>query len=351
MDVYESMANFRKMFGRNPTRSINKDYYKWKILNNPHGLGHIYLEIKENLVTGSASITPKKLSISGKQLLGAEIGDTFTHPDYRKLGIFSRGVKKCTEYAISVGAHVIYGTPNEQSLPGYQTKLGYPPCPYAKVKYMHKYFRVDPLENAFRKKLARKCLSKLLSHAYFYFLFTLSFIQTKRKTLAPLPLEITPISEFEKEVDGMWGSQREDYVFFTIRDKNYYNWRFISNPDDYILLVAKMNNAFMGCIVLKISECEDYSTGSICDFITYQDRIDVFEHLLSEAERLFRKARVHSIDLLCSINSPYFEPIYRFGYLIKGDSPIIVYSGTDIGKQIHETNMKWHFTLADSDSI
>ena len=350
MDVYKHMADFRKMFGNNPTRSINKEYYEWKISDNPYCPGYIYLEFKEGIVTGATTITPKKIACLGKELMAAELGDGFTHPGYRKQGIFSRCLTKCTEYAISEGAYIIYGTPNEQAL-AIETNLGYPSCQYAKLKSMYKYFSINPLEQAFRRRFGRKHLSKYLSHVYFYYLSFLSFIQKKKAVLDPLTLEIKSMSQFEDEVDGLWGLPRKDYVFFVIRDKKYLNWRFFSNPDQYTVLAAKTNNVLLGYIVLKISKNEDYCIGSICDFITYQDRIDVFKYLLTEADSFFHKAGVDFIQLLCSLNSPYFETIRNFGYLIRRDRPIIVYSGTEIGKQIHSTDDKWHFTLADSDNI
>lgn len=350
-DLFENMAGFRKIFGLHQTRSTSKEYYKWKIHDNPYSAGHIYLEFINGIITGSASITPKKIAVSGKRLLCAEIGDTFTHPDYRKRGIFSKAVKNCTEYAITVNADFIYGTPNNESLPGYQMKLGYPPCPFAKVKFMHKYFRAKPLERDFKRKLDVKYLSLFLSHVYFHYLSICSSMRKKDRPRASLSSKIEPIMKFDEKVDGLWGAPREDYAFFTIRDKTYLNWRFFLNPDDYVILIAKNNASIMGYIVLKISKNDDSCIGSICDFVTYQDRIDVFKDLLSVAENIFQDSHVDFIRLLCSSNSPYFEALRDFGYLVKKDRPIIVYSGTDVGKQIYGTNKKWHFTLADADNV
>ncbi len=350
MDAYAAMSNFRKKFTQNPIRSSGRDYYRWKILANPYCTGHIELEFAGDIVTGSASITPKRISVLGEALLAAEIGDTFTHPGYRKMGIFSRGVKKCTEFAVSKESQFIYGKPNAQSLPGYQKKLGYPPCLHAKVMFMEKYLCANPLENVFRRKLKTKYLSRFLSYAYFYFLSLRSFIQ-KKDVSHDMPIEILPITKFDKEIDGLWGTQRKDYTFFTIRDDTYLNWRFFSNPDDYEVLVGKMGNTCLGYIILKISKGDGFCVGSICDFITYRDRTDVFIHLLNAAERLFREAGVHCIQLMCSVKSHYFESIYRSGYLINSEIPIVVYIGTDIGKQIYASREKWHFTMADSDNI
>ncbi len=351
MDVCESMSNFRKLFVRNLTRSISKEYYRWKILDNPYSRGHIALEFKDDLVVGSASITPKKLNILGTEVLGAEIGDTFTHPDYRRIGVFSRVVKECTEYAKSAGIHLIYGTPNSESLPGYQNKLEFPPCLHTKIKHMYKYVRVDSLQKAAKRRLKIGFIAGVLSRVYFSYLTLLSSIKNRNKTLKPLTIETQPILKFEKIIDGLWGTKREDYVFFSVRDADYFHWRFLANPDEYVILGAKANNEYVGCIVLKLSRNEEICIGSICDFITYEDNIDIFSHLLSIAEKVLYDAGAHRIELHCAIASPYYKPICNYGYLTREDKPIIVYSGTDMGKQVLKSSLKWQFTLADSDNI
>ncbi len=359
----EDLANFRAIFPRNALRSIEKDYYKWKIINNPYQRGFIYLEQKGSKVAGSATITPKKITVLGKKFLGAEIGDTFTHPDCRRQGVFSRGVTKCTEQAISNGINIIYGTPNPLSLAGYQKKLGYPPCPFVKVKHMSKYTHVLPIEKVLSRKLSQRLgrpyLSKLISRIYFQYLYYRS--RGWHQSRAPRQektFDVVPVEQFRTELDGLWGMSRADYVFFTIRNEIYLNWRFLTNPDNYAVLAAIEGDTYLGYVVTKLSSSMEgeYLIGTICDFITHHDRQDVFCQLIREAEKRLNEAGAHCLQVWCAENSPYYQSLVLSGYISEcivrvPVVPVIVYAGTEVGRQILETNGKWHFTMADSDNI
>lgn len=344
------MSEFRSLFGKNEFRSTTSGYYEWKLLKNPYKHGKLYLEYKDDIIVGSTTITPKKVSILGKELLAAEIGDTFTHPKYRRQGIFSRGVNACTNYSISNGIEVIYGTPNSESLPGYQKKLNYFPCPYLKLNYLTKHWRaqaVSLIKMMLRKRTENLFffLSAMLKQKYSHFRFSHCIDKA-----SDVSIEILSKKEFTEEIDGLWGSPR--YIFLTIRDKVYLNWRFFTNPDEYKVITAKKGDEYLGYIVVKLSK--NGKIGTICDFITKNDRMDVFNALILEAEHVLENARVHLIQLRCGAGSPYHQTIINHGYYdhgALGRQPVIVFAGTEYGKKILEENAKWHFTFSDSDNI
>ena len=80
------------------------------------------------------------------------------------------------------------------------------------------------------------------------------------------------IDRFSNEVDPLWGKPR--YSFFVYRDKEYLNWRYFDNPDTFIVLAAVKDHDYLGYIALKLSN--DKRTGILCDFVTMDDRSDVF---------------------------------------------------------------------------
>ena len=349
--MYKSMAKFREIFNDNHTRSTGEEYYRWKIESNPYTHGLIYLDKRQGDIIGSTSITPKKIAILGESCLSAEIGDTFTHPNYRRQGVFTRGVTSCTKYGISKGLNVIYGTPNLLSLTGYEKKLGYSQCPFAKVKYMCKYLNVQPLERIALRKLKKYWLSSTVAHLYFRLLSFQSWLQKKEPTSSELTLKILPIEEFHWDVDGLWGYSREKHIFFTIRDKTYLNWRFFANPDKYTFLAAIENDTCLGYVVIKISNSHGLLIGTICDFVTWEDRMDIFHPLLQRAEKKLFAMGVHYIQVMCAEETPYFQRLYHSGYVIRSSKPVIIFAGTEAGKQIIMKNARWHFTFADSDNI
>jgi Acetyltransferase (GNAT) domain len=343
--MYETMANFRSIFADNSCRSISKEYYKWKIVDNPFKAGHIYVEKKDDVSAGSTTLTPKKLSILGQETPAAEVGDTFTHPNYRRQGVFSRGGKDCTEYAVLNGIDIVYGTPNSLALPGWQHKLGYSLSLFAKVKHLTKDLSVVPIiKNLLRRKMNIGYIKTLQAQRKFR---SSSLRAAQRNEEA---IDIAVMERFRQDFDGLWGKPR--YLFFTIRDRVYLNWRFFDHPDTFTVLAAKQGDQLVGYVVIKISK--DSKTGLICDFVTTNDRLDVFTLLVHAAEDKIRQSGVNSIQVHCSETSPYFGSLLQAGYFNHRDEdsiPIILYRGTKAGKKLLETNQKWHFTMADSDFV
>jgi hypothetical protein len=119
------------------------ELFTWKLgPSNPAGRGFLTVAMSNGLVVGTASGT-RKILIENNLILNAlEIGDTFTHPDFRKKGkcitplspniesdkyftvsIFGRLVSETISRAQLNGVNFIYGTPNENSRPPYLKRL------------------------------------------------------------------------------------------------------------------------------------------------------------------------------------------------------------------------------------
>ncbi|MDP1852183.1 MAG: hypothetical protein Q8K48_07190 [Candidatus Planktophila sp.] len=119
------------------------ELFTWKLgSGNPAGKGFLTVAMSNGLVVGTASGTRKILIENDKLIEAIEIGDTFTHPNFRKNGkcisprppgtdtdkyytvsIFGRLVSETIARAKLNGVHFIYGTPNENSKPPYLKRL------------------------------------------------------------------------------------------------------------------------------------------------------------------------------------------------------------------------------------
>jgi len=61
----------------------------------------------------------------GKVVLAAQSADTMTHPNYRNQGLFVQLAQLTYELCKAEGIQLIFGFPNENSLPGFVDKLGW----------------------------------------------------------------------------------------------------------------------------------------------------------------------------------------------------------------------------------
>jgi len=121
------------------------EIFKWKLgSSNPAGSGFLTVAMCNGLVVGTASGTRKILTENNKAFDAIEIGDTFTHPDFRKNGkcitprlagtatdkyfavsVFGRLVSETILRAQMNGVGFVYGTPNENSKPPYIKRLNF----------------------------------------------------------------------------------------------------------------------------------------------------------------------------------------------------------------------------------
>ena len=287
----------RAHFPANPIRSIGQEYYEWKVYKNPVMAGDIYLEMRDGHTVGSAVIMPRKLAILDEVVLAAETADTFTVPEWRGQGINTKILGIAIDSAISHGMHLIYGPPNEANY-GTHIRLGYKPCKYINWAFLGK--SLNPLWLA--TKLAAKILLGKQTRKSFHHLRHLSRRLTTRlqslqsgQNSNKNDFTIMHIDRFTNEVDPFWGKPR--YSFFVYRDKEYLNWRYFDHPDLFIVLAAVKEQSYLGYIALKLSN--DKRTGILCDFVTMDDRSDVFISLVCESEKVLKQNGAERITLRC----------------------------------------------------
>ncbi len=97
----------------------------WWYFENPVGEGVYVGAFEGSKLVGMAGITPKRFSIRGRPVVGAEIGRTITHANFRGRGIFSKLVKFLVNEADRRDYRMVYGTPNEASGHTYLGKLDF----------------------------------------------------------------------------------------------------------------------------------------------------------------------------------------------------------------------------------
>lgn len=346
------MGAHRAQFPDNSYRSTDEHYYDWKIYQNPYIKGEIYLEIRDGIIVGSSTITPKRISIVGHKSFAAELGDSFTLPRYQRQGINSRALAYCTDYGLSHGINIIYGTPNEANY-RLLIKQGYIPCSYVSFARMEKSLRpFSSLRAAVRALIFghRKSTLQLLK------LMAAAELRYRRATHSRHgcdsgDIQIETLDNIPEDInDGFWGRPR--YGFFNIRDSSYLRWRFFHNPNNYLFLAAHKYYSWSGYLVAKTSK--DNQAALFCDFATFNDALDIFAKLIRRSEQLLAEMGIKRIALSCVKNSPYYQSLLDSGYFDMGsrsNQPILVYSKTAEGKRILENRSKWHFTLADTDAV
>src|SRR6185295_4439504 len=70
-------------------------------------------------------VFPVLVLISGKEVLAAQSGDTMTHRDHQKKGLFIKLAQRTFETCREKGIELVFGLPNSNSYHGFTKKLNW----------------------------------------------------------------------------------------------------------------------------------------------------------------------------------------------------------------------------------
>ena len=98
-------------------------FFRWKHLENPFGRSLMLLADSEKVV-GLRAFLRWQFRAGGQTIRAVRAVDTATHPEFQRMGIFSRLTSACLDRARAEGVHLVFNTPNQYSMPGY-LKLGW----------------------------------------------------------------------------------------------------------------------------------------------------------------------------------------------------------------------------------
>jgi len=98
-------------------------FFRWKHLENPFGRSLMLLADSEKVV-GLRAFLRWQFRAGGQTIRAVRAVDTATHPEFQRMGIFSRLTSACVDRARAEGVHLVFNTPNQYSMPGY-LKLGW----------------------------------------------------------------------------------------------------------------------------------------------------------------------------------------------------------------------------------
>ncbi|MBM3451434.1 MAG: GNAT family N-acetyltransferase, partial [Armatimonadetes bacterium] len=235
------------------------DLFYWKVVNNALMPGVINLVKDGDRIASTTSVTPKRLIVGGQEIAGAEIGDTYTDANYQRQGMFLLLINQSTQDALARGVQFVYGTPNTQSLPGYEAKANYLRIPSLQLTSLSLPINVTPL-------LQRKANWLLATYAGAIASTGVMLASTAQRLMSP-SATIEEVAELPADWDEFWQASAAAYDFILARDRRAMEWRYFSHPFSYRILVARSGGAIQGYVVYRIVHGDDLSVLSIADFL------------------------------------------------------------------------------------
>lgn len=376
-DLLPKVVDFLNTFladGMDPIWST--EHFQWKLQQNPAGRGFLACAISGDEVVGTASITPKRIWYKNQVIVAGETGDTYSHPEFRKKketkvvpskdassppsksgylqkSIFGRLVHENTTRALKSGIQIIYGTPNENSRPGYEKRLNYKSHPLWEVTFHRPTILgigyIKKLDFLFKalpiKQLVMKMsiMERLLDSTCF------KFWEYKRKKLGYF---IEKIDQATADLDQLWGRLKFQYEFCMVRDQTYFQHRFFDNPlAEYDVYKATHQVELCGVIVSRIRQLKNRSKVCfIADWFLDESKEYLFDIMLAHVIHDQYAKGIHVFSAWASETSAHTSTFHKLGFVSSSKIPIIFYK-SDEGRELIETCSSLDFTIASSDNI
>ena len=105
-------------------RNMSRQGWQWRYFSNPNIFSQVFIvrDEKNGMIAGMRPLTFLPIQVNGKQFLSVWLTAVITHPQYRRMGIFSRLVNHSMSVARQRGAKFAFTFPNEKSFAIYKKK-------------------------------------------------------------------------------------------------------------------------------------------------------------------------------------------------------------------------------------
>ncbi len=107
----------------------------------------------ERMPIGYYGVLPCFIKLEGRRILAAQSADTMTHPEHRLKGLFVDLANRTFQLCSELGIELLFGFPNQNSLPGFINKLGWTTTGSMSVFIIRQPVTLQMIINRFLKKL------------------------------------------------------------------------------------------------------------------------------------------------------------------------------------------------------
>lgn len=222
---------------------------EWRYERNPHGKSIRFVQaLPDGEAVSGYACNPRRVLSQGDPASAAlmgETGDVMTHPDWRKLGLFSALDVAARERSRELGWPAIFGLPNQRSAHIF-LELGWKEVGRI-AQWTHLLqggLEIVALRRA-EGRLAALCVPLDRWRA-----------QRARERLrrACGALRTEPLTSFPAEVRELSRRVGRDFAWMVERDADYLRWRFLESPSGLhrCLAIRDAAGAFLGYSVVQL---------------------------------------------------------------------------------------------------
>ena len=288
------------------------DHWRWKYLDNPSRTNFIVLAMIEGRIVGANQILPMRIKIVDTVFPCVLSADTVVHPDYRRMGIYTKMANKNISRMNDSGIQLDYfPTSNPILIKSYSKRYRTLPLTIsnlARIKDINKQLKAMPIKKAWLAKLG------------FHGLMLFNDLKNAfcRKKSPDTNFNIHEVNRFNESMESFWDEASRQYKFIIERRREYINWRYCDpRAGGFKVKEAKdEDGSTLGYCVLKINKyLKHYPIGYMVDLLTLPERVDAAEALVADAIRYFDEQNINIVNCLVVENHPYEKILKRYGFI------------------------------------
>jgi hypothetical protein len=226
--------------------------------------------------------------------------DAAVHPDYRKMGMFTK-MEEIIDYS-DIYAGIAYTS--NQIMKNYVTKFGN--CMFPSK--IHSYIKINDVE----KYSKHNELSFIKKTGYKGFAFIKKLQVPKWADVA-----VRRIKLFDDGITEFWSKIRGNYKFCSVKDAEWLNYRYCDiRAGEYQVFLAEENSNVLGYCVTRVNKVNPlFPRGFIMELMCPVNQMDIADALLLEAHKAFNEQSVNDVQIWVASGGFLEKIAKRHGYV------------------------------------
>lgn len=268
-----SRENFKKLIPLMKdcfNMDVDESYLKWKYFDNPAGevVGFIAFENEKNEIAAYYGAIPQLYSIDGKEFVFYHTGDSMTHSNHRRQGLFLRLSQRCTAELATNKELFTFAFGGKETTSG-RLKLGWKHL----FDVRHYFIPRLPLSIAYRKND-----------------------------------NIVQIKDYKK-IEHLTVASNQESLIHTVKTFPYFQWR-LSNPrKDYNTIAYEHEGQLVAYVSYYLEEGKLF----VIDF--YWKEKSIGKQLIKALKKIMHEHKTMGIVAFVQENSKFSKKLKKLGFI------------------------------------
>lgn len=275
-DEGEVLHLLQLSLGDGPTGGREPSYWRWKHVTNYFGQSYTRGAYDDSgKLIGMRAFMRWELTSGERTVRAVRAVDTATHPDCRRMGIFSTLTRRVVNDVTNEEVSIVFNSPNNDVLPGY-LKLG-----WHHVTIIHPMIKVLNYP-AFTLGLLRNKLGRQASRQH-----------DSEDFFRDRPNSVGDLLEHQWAVEHLVDLNEQTWLhpesLRTKRSWDYLCWRYAQHPTiPYYAVCLEHNGQLEACAIFRTNTRFGLKELVLCELLLSEPRQDLVDRLLKKVRSLTR---------------------------------------------------------------